>query len=136
MESSSSFRPRLYRKAALAVIFGLCIGFGFAQYAKKTPKTSGPRALGVLQLAANGKAHLVPVTIMIEGKFYDAGAYKADPVPMALQSETVYEGLKTGDPLGLFTVSGALHNDKNGWIADGKWRTTKQIEAEKAKHKA
>jgi len=130
------FRSRLYRKAALAVTLGLCIGLGFAQYAKKTPKTSGPRALGVLQLAANGKAHLVPVTIMIEGKFYDASAYKADPVPMALQAETVYEALKTGDPQGLFTVSGALHNDKNGWIGEGKWRSTAQIEADKAKRKA
>src|SRR5215470_16336555 len=130
------FRSRLYRKAALAVTLGLFISLGFAQYAKKTPKTSGPRALGVLQLAANGKAHLVPVTIMIDGKFYDAGAYKADPVPMALQSETVYEALKTGDPQGLFTVSGALHNDKNGWIGEGKWRSTAQIEADKAKRKA
>jgi len=129
-------RSRLYRKAAPAVILGLCIAVGSAQYAKKAPKTSGPRALGVLQLAANGKGHLVPVTIMIDGKFYDAGAYKADPVPMALQSETVYEALKTGDPQGLFTVSGALHNDKNGWIGDGKWRSTAQIEAEKAKRKA
>jgi hypothetical protein len=133
---SSFFRPRLYRKVAVAVILGLCGLAGLAQFAKKAPKTSGPRALAVLQLAANGKAHLVPVTIMIDGKFYDAGAYKADPVPMALQSETVYEALKTGDPQGLFTVSGALHNDKNGWIGDGKWRSTAQIEAEKAKRKA
>lgn len=120
----------------MAVIFGLSALLGFAQFAKKAPKASGPRALGVLQLAANGKAHLIAVTIMVDGRFYDAGAYKADPVPMALQPETVYEAVKTGDPQGLFTVSGAMHNDKNGWIADGKWRSTAQIEAEKAKRKA
>ena len=48
----------------------------------------------MVELAENGKAHLLPVTIMIDGKFYDAGAYKADPVPMALLAETGYEALK------------------------------------------
>ena len=66
----------------------------FGQYAKKAPSNKGPRALGVLEVAANGKAHLIAVTIMIDGKFYDAGAYKADPIPMALQGETVYEAVK------------------------------------------
>ena len=106
-----------------------------AQYAKKAPQTKGPRALGVLELAANGKAHLVPVTIMIDGRFYDAAAYKADPVPMALQRDTVYEAMKAGDSEGLFTVSGALHN-KDGWIGDGKWQSNAQIEADKAKRKS
>ena len=133
---SSFFSPRLYRKAALAVT---CVAFAcaaFAQYAKKAPKTTGPRALGVLELGANGKAHLIAVTIMIDGKFYDAGAYKADPTPMALQPETVYEAVKTGVSQGLFVVSGAMHDDKNGWVGDGKWRSNEQIEADKARNKA
>jgi len=107
----------------------------FGQYAKKAPSSKGPRALGVIELAGNGKAHLVPVAIMVDGKFYDAGAYKADPVPMALQADTVYEALKTGVSQGLFTVGVALH-DKDGWIGDGKWRSNAQIEADKAKAKA
>jgi hypothetical protein len=129
-------RPRLYRKAALAVIFVVCAAATFAQYAKKAPSNKGPRALGVLELAANGKAHLIAVTILIDGRFYDASAYKADPVPMALQGETVYEVVKTGVSQGLFTVSGAMHDNKNGWIGDGKWRSNEQIEADKAKSKA
>jgi hypothetical protein len=130
-------RSRLYRKAALAVILsGFLAVAAIAQYAKKAPSNKGPRALGVLQLAANGKAHLVAVTIMIDGKFYDAGAYKADPIPMALQPETVYEALKTGVSEGLFTIGGALHDQKSGWIADGKWQSNAQIEADKAKVKA
>lgn len=91
--------------------------------------------MGLLQLAANGKAHLVPVIIMIDGKFYDAGAYKADPVPMALQPETVYEALKSGVSQGLFTVSGAMAQDA-GWIADGKWRSSADIKAETERNKA
>ena len=72
----------------------------------RAPKTSkGPRALGLLELAPNGKARLIPITIMIDGKYYDASAYKASPVPMALWSETVYEAVQTGVSLGLFTVT-------------------------------
>lgn len=72
---------------------------------------------------------------MVNGDFYDASAYKADPVPMALQSETVYQGLKAGVPQGLFTVRGAAEPHGN-WFADGKWETQAQLDAEKAKHAA
>jgi hypothetical protein len=107
----------------------------FAQIAKRRPADKGPRALGLIELAANGKAHLVPVTIMIDGRFYDAAAYKADPVPMALQRDIVYEAVKTGVSQGLFTVAGAFQV-KHAWVGDGKWRSTADIEAEKAKAKA
>src|SRR5260370_5048479 len=103
--------------------------------ARRRPPAKGPRALGLLELAANGKAHLVAVTIMLDGRFYDAGAYKADPVPMALHSETVYEAVKSSVSQGLFIVGGAMH-DKDGWIGGGKWRSTAEIEAEKARAKA
>jgi hypothetical protein len=56
---------------------------------KKTGKD--PRAVGLLQLTSNGKATLIPIAILIDGKYYDASVYKADPVPMALDSGTVYE---------------------------------------------
>jgi hypothetical protein len=112
-----------------------------AQIAKRAPVSKGPRALALLELAANGKAHLVPVTIMINGKFYDAASYKADPVPMALQRETVYEVLKTGVSQGLFSVTNATQTDPNQpqgrrWVANGNYRTAAQIEAEKARTKS
>jgi hypothetical protein len=94
---------------------------------RKVPrkKEAGPRALAVLRLTASGKATLVPITILMSGKFYDASAYKAAPVPMALESGTVYEGVRTGSSLGLFTVDGALHsttaNSQSPWIGTGQW---------------
>jgi len=91
--------------------------------------------LGLLELAANGKAHLIPVVIMIDGKFYDAGAYKADPVPMALQPETVYEAEKSGASEGLFTVAGAMQ-EKDSWVADGTWRSEAEIQADAARRRA
>jgi len=135
--SGDSFR--LYRKLACAVIFVLfcCATLepAVGQFAKRPQSSKGPRALGVLELAANGKARLVGVTIMIDGRFYDAGSYKADPVPMALHSQIVYEVVKAGVPQGLFTVEGARPTDK-GWLGEGKWRTTAELEAKKAKAKA
>ena len=122
----------------LTVICGLALAAClpvFAQYAKKRQISKGPRAVGLLELAENGKAHLVPVTIMVGGNFYDAGAYKADPVPMALQPQTVYEGLKSGVSQGLFTVSGALAGS-DGWIADGKWRSSADLKADAERSKA
>src|SRR6202050_2051758 len=75
---------------------------------KQKKKVKGPRAVGLLQLTKSGKATLIQVAILVDGKFYDASAYKADPVPMALEGGTVYEAEQAGDSLGLFTVNGAL----------------------------
>jgi hypothetical protein len=91
-------------------------------------KDAGPRALGVLRLGANGKTSLVPIAILINGKFWDAAVYKAAPVPMALEPGTVYEVERTGNSLGLFTVGGALHsiavNAQSPWLGTGTWLPT------------
>ena len=92
---------------------------------KPKQKIKGPRAVGLLQLTASGKGTLIPIAILVDGKFYDASAYKADPVPMALESGTVYEAEQAGDSLGLFTVSGALHSKTAGsphpWVGAGSY---------------
>ena len=89
-------------------------------------KDAGPRAVAVLRMDAKGKVSLVPIAIMISGKFWDASAYKADPVPMALEPGTVYEGERAGSSLGLFTIGSALHSNSvnvpTPWIATGVWR--------------
>jgi hypothetical protein len=98
----------------------------------------GPRALGLVELAPSGKAHLVPITILYDGEYYDASAYKAAPVPMALESGTVYEGFRTGVSLGLFTVTSALQAN-NTWLGTGTWQSASAIAAAKdaaAKKKA
>jgi hypothetical protein len=94
----------------------------------RSKASKGPRALGLLQVMPNGKARLIPVVILIDGQYYDASAYKASPVPMALWSETVYEGFRTGISQGIFTVAGALQNQKtNEWIAEGTWQTAESL---------
>ena len=88
-------------------------------------KDVGPRALALLRLTADGKASLVPIAILINGKFWDASAYKAAPIPMALESGTVYEAEQSGSSMGLFTVGAALHsnaaNAPTPWIGTGSW---------------
>jgi len=133
-----AFRTILYRARWLVAALA-CASFlvtaGTAQEERpqitpgerKVPrkKDAGPRAMGVLQIAENGKATLLPVFVLVDGKYYDATDYKADPIPMALDSDIVYEGTRTGNSLGLFTVSSALHsrspNSSSPWIATGKW---------------
>ncbi len=94
---------------------------------RKVPqkKDAGPRAVAILRMDAKGKVSLVPIAIMINGKFWDASAYKADPVPMALDPGTVYEGERSGNSLGLFTIGSALHSNSANvptpWIATGVW---------------
>jgi hypothetical protein len=72
------------------------------------------------------------VVLLYEGQFYDAGSYKASPVPMALDSGTVYEAEKTGVSQGLFTISGALHSNDNRWIGAGTWEAAGSKPAKKA----
>jgi hypothetical protein len=132
--SPSSGATKLYRNAWRAVILaGLALMLAHVAPAQSAPAKKaikGPRALGLVELAANGKAHLVPITILYDGEYYDASAYKAAPVPMALESGTVYEGFRAGVSLGLFTVTGALQGN-NTWLGAGTWQTDTAIAAAK-----
>jgi hypothetical protein len=105
---------------------------------KKTKKVKGPRAVGILQLS-DGKATLIPVAILVEGKFYDASVYKAEPVPMALEYGTVYEAEQAGESQGLFTSNGAMHskavNSVNPWWGTGSY-VVNGTEAVRTTHKA
>jgi hypothetical protein len=57
-------------------------------------------------------------------------------VPMALSSETVYEGVLTGVSQGLFTVTGALQrkdaNEGVEWMAEGTWQSASSLKAKAA----
>ena len=84
--------------------------------------------MGLVELSPNGKALLVPITILLDGEFYDASAYKASPVPMALESGTVYEGMQAGVSQGLFTISSASQGN-NTWIGNGSWQSASALAA-------
>ncbi len=102
------------------------------QYGRKAALDKGPRALGLVQLSPKGKARIIPIAVMMDGKFYDAGSYKAAPVPMALDFGIIYEGFVTGVSQGLFTITqpGQLNHT---WIAEGKWLPAGSIDPSKKK---
>src|SRR5271155_309260 len=132
MESSPSrplYHRKLYRKRLFAVTLLLSILLAGSwltaqilppQFGRKQERDKGPRALGLIQLAPKGKGRLIPIAIMIDGKFYDAGAFKAAPVPMALDFGVVYEAFRSGVTQGVFTNTqpGQLNHV---WIAEGTW---------------
>jgi len=88
----------------------------------------GPRAIAVLEWEGDPKSPkphtsvLVPVTILDEGKYYDASIYRASPVPMAIDSGVVYDILKSGELVGTF-VTGASSQQKNRWYGLGTFKT-------------
>jgi hypothetical protein len=121
---SSPCRTWLYRTAVVAVtLLGslpLAAQGTIAQYGRRPAASKGPRALGLIQLFPNGKAHLIPVAITVDGKFFDAGNYKGSPVPMALDFGVVYEGLRTGVSQGIFTIT-QPGQAGHVWMAEGTW---------------
>src|SRR6202049_4687314 len=102
------------------------------QFGHKPASNKGPRAIGLIQLSPKGKARLTPIAIMMDGKFYDAGSYKAAPVPMALDFGIVYEGFRSGVSQGVFTITqpGQLNHV---WIAEGTWLPAGMKAPEKSK---
>jgi len=132
----------LYRNRMFAVILAVsvwCAGSLLGaqdlttRYGHKAAADKGPRALGLVQISAKGKkARFIPIAIMMDGKFYDAGSYKAAPVPMALDFGIVYEGFRAGVSQGVFTITqpGQLNHV---WIAEGTWLPAGEIDPHKHK---
>jgi hypothetical protein len=102
----------------------------------RTKVNKGPRALGLIEMT-NGKARLIPIVILIDGQYFDASAYKASPVPMALWGGTVYEGVRTGVSQGLFTVKSVLEKpDTHQWLGEGAWLPASAIKPKTASKSA
>ncbi len=126
MKISSShylYRSGLWSVICGALVCGVLISGAAAQLAKRTTKSSGPRALGLVEILANGKARIQTICIMVDGKFFDGGTYKATPVPMAVVPQTVYEGTRNGVSIGLYTIADA-RAARGSWFGEGKWVPT------------
>jgi hypothetical protein len=92
-----------------------------SQTQSKKPGKRGPRAIGVIEFLPKGGARLVPVALWMDGRYYDASFYGANPAPMALQPETLYQAMSYGEPTGWFTVT--TPEQVNGaWVAEGQWK--------------
>ncbi len=107
------------------------------QQAKKQDKKTkrGPRAIALVEFLPGGGTRLVPIALWIDGHFYDASLYGANPEPMALQPETLYQALAYGEPAGWFTVTTPRDVDGN-WVAEGQWKPETPLEARIAQQAA
>ncbi len=88
----------------------------------------GPRAIAVIEFLPGGHTRLVPIALWINDHFYDASLYGANPEPMALEPETLYQALAYGEPAGWFTVT-TPQNVKGSWVAKGQWKPETPLEA-------
>jgi hypothetical protein len=114
------------RRIACALLcLSILCGFAAAQQRRKQ-KT--PRALALVEWPAKGNPVVVPIAILIDGHFYDASIYMADPVPMALEDGTVYEVEKSGSPLGFATV-GMVRGGDGHWVGMAKYQTEAEVVA-------
>jgi hypothetical protein len=96
--------------AGVAAAAGLGVG---AQMHKVARPETVVRAVGVYEwtgdLAKPKGLRLVPVSIFIDGQVQDAAVYLSRPVPMALDSGTIYELDDAGVEKGLVDVKEARH---------------------------
>ena len=113
----------MYRKRTLQVTLLLLLLAGSCAWGQKKPARRGPRATALVVLSADGKSatRLIPVCIRDNDHFWDASIYQASPRPMALEPGTVYEIERTGNPIGLFTVSEPVQ-ENGAWVAQGSWQ--------------
>lgn len=128
----------LYLVCRLCVIVLVLAALAGDAQSQSRKKPRGPRALAVLEMGppeaaaaspsareplAKGVAfpRLFPVTILENGKYYDATVYKATPVPLAVQEGVVYDVQHNGVPQGLFTIQrpSQFHG---AWVAVGDWQ--------------
>ena len=88
-----------------------------------------------MEFLPGGGARLVPVALWIDDRFYDASLYGANPEPMALQPETVYEATNYGESTGLFTVT-TPEQVKGNWVGAGQWKPHRALDDRIAKQVA
>ena len=114
------YRRRTFQ-ASVVLVLACFLGFTAAAQRRKPHKL---RATAVLELNTDPvgvmTARVIPITILDQGRFNDAGTYKATPQPMALDNGVVYEVQKSGQAVGFVTVGKATK--QGSWTALGKWQ--------------
>jgi hypothetical protein len=125
---SSSFElhfAHLYSKLVVFVISGFALLLMTVPWlGAQSKKAGGPRAIAVVTWNGDSPTPvpqasvLTPITILVEGRFYDANLYEAQPEPMAVDSGILYDVLKSGEPIGTFTIGGEQEKD-NLWYGVG-----------------
>ncbi len=121
--------------SAVAGMLALALPIAAQMHAVKKPETV-VRAVGVYEwtgdVAKPAASRLIPVTLFIDGNLQDAGVYLARPVPMALETGTIFELDQSGVPKGLLDLAFARHLQPaqesaaapydDGWFGYGQYK--------------
>jgi hypothetical protein len=127
----------LYRRSLLHTSFTLLLlTLVVAGADAQRRKPHKLRATGLLELTTDQggtvTARVVPITILDQGRFYDASIYESRPRPMAIEDGVVYEAQKSGLPIGYITIANGSRN-KGNWVALGKWQAASPASEEAKK---
>lgn len=121
----------------LAVLSAAAISMtASGQMHRVAKKDTVTRAVGVYEWTGDdikkpGPSRLIPVSLFVDGDFQDAGLYLARPVPLALNTDIVYELQDAGEPKGLIALDYARNLKPGdgmptlfdqGWTGYGKWQ--------------
>ncbi|HEX3586361.1 MAG TPA: hypothetical protein VH024_10215, partial [Candidatus Angelobacter sp.] len=113
-------RSKILASAVLALV---CVA-AFTVAVAQRRKPHALRATAVLEVTTDSAGivvtRVIPVAILDEGEFHDAGIYKATPQPMALDKGIVYEAQTSGIPVGYATILSSTNS--KGWTGLGKWQ--------------
>ena len=123
----------LYRRSwfrASIGILAVCVGLAAAAQSYQHRSAHKLRATGLLELttdnSGNVTSRIIPITILANGRFYDASIYESRPRPMALENGVVYEAQKSGVAVGYVTIY-AGERALGSWLAEGKWQSVTQV---------
>lgn len=123
------------RRAVSSLVLVACFLIAATGLAQKKEST-GPRAVAVLEWTGQG-LRLIPISLLINGQFYDASLYRANPIPLSLDQGNIYQVQNGGEAVGDFTVTMAGQAPNGSWVGEGTWlseveRQSQQEKREKA----
>lgn len=88
-------------------------------------KPDEPRAVSILEWVGDpGKpvaSRIVPLSVFVHGQYQDGGLFMAQPAPLTVENDTLYELQLAGIPKGTFYVAGGQEVD-GAWFGYGKWK--------------
>lgn len=70
-------------------------------------------------------SRLIPITLFDGDRLHDASLYLTQPIPLALRTGVEYELQSSGQPIGLYDLTTASHNqlgDFDTWLGFGLWK--------------
>ncbi len=88
-------------------------------------KPDEPRAVSILEWVGDpGKpvaSRIVPLSVFVHGQYQDGGLFMAQPAPLTVENDTLYELQLAGIPKGTFYVAGGQEVE-GAWFGYGKWK--------------